>query len=68
MSKLAEALSRMLWRYEKAKSFTESQSEKTRLMLIPELLLIATLAMSRCLWKYSIVQFLEMLIIQILTL
>jgi hypothetical protein len=31
MSKLAEALSRMLWRYEKAKSFTESQSGKDQI-------------------------------------
>ena len=31
MSELADALSRMLWRYEKAKSFTESQSGKDQI-------------------------------------
>jgi hypothetical protein len=31
MSELAEALSRMLWRYDKAKSFTESQSGKDQI-------------------------------------
>ena len=31
MSELADALSRMLWRYDRAKSFTESQSGKDQI-------------------------------------